>query len=606
MKLMLKSMILALVFAVLLFVLPEDSSAADCWGEKPGQCGDHSCGSGYPNSVYSEWCCYRASDSCAQCGRNCSPPPPPPSPPPSPPPPPPPPPQPACSSVCWDDRSCSGSDQFAGYTTNKNYPVRCCSNGNGNRCNTGITSSPVICPDSICSPGEDARSCPQDCALCPDNSCNGRETCWNGQNGCAQDCGSCRSLIYSNENSWCMSNCGADNSPNGRIECGPGFEKFSRLYCNSLPPAGSGITCGTTCKAQPVCGNGRLELPNEACDDENNQNGDGCTGSCNVESGYTCSGSPKSTCTKLCGNNAADSGENCTNCPQDISCPTGKTCNVNTASCVIAAEVCWDGIDNNANGQVDENCRGCADLNNDNRVEWNDFFMIADCETGLTAPTASCPANVFNKVDWNDNNVLELEGAAVGENPADLNGDRLVDWDDFAILNSNMGKTGRNAADINKDGKVDTADFFILADQYGERNSDLRCFFRNWGRNIECRQQSCSAGVSGEDECYSNVQCQSGLCSKGRDGKDAVGHCCQSGFYWNSDRRECQQLADLNPCDVACTENILTQDGKINRAFFNDKNCFDLSQGRICVKTKRFTPESKKFYRETSEEYKKG
>ena len=141
----------------------------------------------------------------------------------------------------------------------------------------------------------------------------------------------------------------------------------------------------------------------------------------------------------------------------------------------------------------------------------------------------------------------------------------------------------------------------MLADQYGEKTTDLKCFFINWGRNIACSQQSCNPGASG-NECHSNVQCQSGLCSKGKEGKDAIGHCCESGQYWR-EGYGCTQLADLNPCD-SCPEIII--DGKINTAFFNNKNCFDLSKGKICVKTKRFTPESKKFYRETAEEFKKG
>ncbi|MDD5075252.1 MAG: DUF4215 domain-containing protein, partial [Candidatus Peribacteraceae bacterium] len=43
-----------------------------------------------------------------------------------------------------------------------------------------------------------------------------------------------------------------------------------------------------------LCGNGLLN-PSESCDDRNTRNGDGCSASCSVETGYVCSGSP-STC----------------------------------------------------------------------------------------------------------------------------------------------------------------------------------------------------------------------------------------------------------------------------------------------------------------------
>ncbi len=41
----------------------------------------------------------------------------------------------------------------------------------------------------------------------------------------------------------------------------------------------------------PVCGNGIVELP-EQCDDHNTADGDGCSATCTIESGWTCSGSP--------------------------------------------------------------------------------------------------------------------------------------------------------------------------------------------------------------------------------------------------------------------------------------------------------------------------
>lgn len=65
-------------------------------------------------------------------------------------------------------------------------------------------------------------------------------------------------------------------------------------------------TCGNTfgylCEGPPLCGNGVLAAP-EACDDGNSVNGDGCSATCAVEAGYTCTNSTPSTpstCTRLC------------------------------------------------------------------------------------------------------------------------------------------------------------------------------------------------------------------------------------------------------------------------------------------------------------------
>jgi cysteine-rich repeat protein len=39
-----------------------------------------------------------------------------------------------------------------------------------------------------------------------------------------------------------------------------------------------------------VCGDGQKPLGSSACDDGNTRNGDGCSSTCIVENGWTCSG----------------------------------------------------------------------------------------------------------------------------------------------------------------------------------------------------------------------------------------------------------------------------------------------------------------------------
>ncbi|XP_062510209.1 uncharacterized protein LOC134186269 [Corticium candelabrum] len=53
--------------------------------------------------------------------------------------------------------------------------------------------------------------------------------------------------------------------------------------CNSLPS-----TFASAILRCPQCGNGVLELPAEACDDRNNENRDGCSSVCAIESGFFC------------------------------------------------------------------------------------------------------------------------------------------------------------------------------------------------------------------------------------------------------------------------------------------------------------------------------
>ncbi len=74
--------------------------------------------------------------------------------------------------------------------------------------------------------------------------------------------------------------------------------------CNNVCQVESGWTCTGTpsvCTQIPVCGDG-IKAGTEACDDNNLTSGDGCSGTCIVESGWTCTGTSPSTCTQ----NSAD------------------------------------------------------------------------------------------------------------------------------------------------------------------------------------------------------------------------------------------------------------------------------------------------------------
>jgi cysteine-rich repeat protein len=51
-------------------------------------------------------------------------------------------------------------------------------------------------------------------------------------------------------------------------------------------------------------------VSNEGCDDDNQTNGDGCSASCAIESGYTCAGTP-SACSGICGDGLIRGSETC-------------------------------------------------------------------------------------------------------------------------------------------------------------------------------------------------------------------------------------------------------------------------------------------------------
>jgi cysteine-rich repeat protein len=116
-----------------------------------------------------------------------------------------------------------------------------------------------------------------------------------------------------------------------------------------------------------ACGDALLS-DDEACDDGNFRNDDGCSENCSVESGFECAGEP-SDCESICGNGAIDSAESCDDgdlveadgCSPDCRIERGWMCwgapSVCVAHCgdgaVIGTEQCDDGA---ANGSAESCC----------------------------------------------------------------------------------------------------------------------------------------------------------------------------------------------------------------------------------------------------------
>ena len=82
---------------------------------------------------------------------------------------------------------------------------------------------------------------------------------------------------------------------------------------------------------QAVCGDGVIE-GGEGCDDGDAVGSDGCSGLCQIEIGWVCSGEP-SVCNETCGNGATDAGE---------TCDDGNTVNWDGCSAACQLEPGWD------------------------------------------------------------------------------------------------------------------------------------------------------------------------------------------------------------------------------------------------------------------------
>jgi len=140
--------------------------------------------------------------------------------------------------------------------------------------------------------------------------------CLDGESGC-------RLCQLVNEVDGLARDCDAmddGNAANGTCgpECADGVVQVEE-GCDdggTAPGDGCSATCaieaGWSCSGQPSvctpsCGNGAVDA-GETCDDGDTQSGDGCSATCRVESGYQCGGAP-SVCVSRCGNGVVTSGD---------------------------------------------------------------------------------------------------------------------------------------------------------------------------------------------------------------------------------------------------------------------------------------------------------
>lgn len=150
-------------------------------------------------------------------------------------------------------------------------------------------------------------------------------------------------------------------------------------------------TCGSStdylCEyvVTSTCGDGEKEL-SEACDDGDNTNGDGCSASCTVESGWSCSGSLPTACAEVCGNGIVTSGEECDDgntsdgdgCTATCTEQSGWGCTGSPSACETD---CGDGIVAGS--------EACDDGNATDTDACRNSCVFASCGDGVVQPNGS-------------------------------------------------------------------------------------------------------------------------------------------------------------------------------------------------------------------------
>ena len=133
--------------------------------------------------------------------------------------------------------------------------------------------------------------------------------------------------------------------------CSPTCQMEAGWKCGNL--SGESSIC------QPECGDG-LWVGAEGCDDGNASPGDGCDASCQVEDGWQCGGVPggKSTCAIWCLDHDGDGYGVGPHCPkQGVDCDDDSA----AANPGFSEELC-DGVDNDCDGLTDAQVCGDSDV----------------------------------------------------------------------------------------------------------------------------------------------------------------------------------------------------------------------------------------------------
>jgi cysteine-rich repeat protein len=200
--------------------------------------------------------------------------------------------------------------------------------------------------------------------------------------------------------------------------------------CSATCTVEDGYTCtGEPSFCEPICGNGAIH-GSETCDDQNTAPDDGCAPDCTIEAGWQCFGQP-SVCVRLCGNGEMSGNEECddgnTNpddgCAPDCTVEPGWQCSGSPSDCEFLCgngqlngnEACDDGNTNPDDGCAPD-CTVEPGWECDEDAPSNCNLL---CGNGTVDATEACDdGNNTDSDGCSSDCTVEPDYACVGENPS--------------------------------------------------------------------------------------------------------------------------------------------------------------------------------------------
>lgn len=137
-----------------------------------------------------------------------------------------------------------------------------------------------------------------------------------------------------------------------------------------------------------ICGSGSTDA-GESCDDGNTANGDGCSSTCEIETGFVCGGAP-SVCAPVCGDGVKASTEGC----DDAGTVAGDGC---SAGCAVEFGYACAGVPS-----------ACATVCGDGKVAGDE-----GCDDGGVAGGDGCSAGCAVETGWSCSGTAPSSCAAV-------------------------------------------------------------------------------------------------------------------------------------------------------------------------------------------------
>ena len=305
-------------------------------------------------------------------------------------------------------------------------------------CNTDCSVS--VCGDMVinrtagesCDDGMESASCDRDCSdvQCGDGIVNqaANEACDDGNgdtgDGCNANCEVEEGFYCTEEPSLCQSLCGDDIVASDE-ECDDGNTEteiceYGETEC---------IVCNADCVFEAglvtECGDGILNglEAEEACDDGNRVNEDGCSDTCEIEDGWSCEDDDNgvSICFTFCGDGIAAGEEECDdgNTETEI-CEYGvRACDVCDATCQLQVGItayCGDGIVHDiaqelcddGNNEIDDGCSDTCEIEDGWLCEQSPSLCTTLCGDGIVAGDEICDDN-NTEVEVCDYGLLECE-----------------------------------------------------------------------------------------------------------------------------------------------------------------------------------------------------